>query len=58
VKSGKDKQNWASPDSILIDDTIEVIQSWEGNGGIGLHYSPERHNGVIEQISRLVQQKS
>lgn len=36
VKSGKDKAHWATPDSILVDDTLEVIELWEKASGIGI----------------------
>lgn len=38
VPGRKKKSFYASPDSILIDDTYDVIQSFNDAGGIGIHH--------------------
>jgi len=36
---GKDlKQKYATPDKIIIDDTLSVIEQWNAAGGIGIHH--------------------
>lgn len=49
VKSGKDKAAWATPSSILVDDTLEVIEAWEAAGGIGIHYTGNESQ-VIDKL--------
>ena len=51
VRSGEDKAVYATPRSILIDDTVAVIQNWERHGGIGvLHTSYEDTVKQLETI--------
>ena len=38
VSGRKKKAFYASPDSILIDDTYDVIQAFNDSGGIGIHH--------------------
>jgi restriction endonuclease S subunit len=38
VSGRKNKAKFATPDSILIDDTYDVIQSFNKAGGIGIHH--------------------
>ena len=38
VAGRKNKSKYASPDTILIDDTYDVIQAFIGAGGIGIHH--------------------
>lgn len=54
VKSGSDKRNWASKDSVLIDDTRNVIELWNLNGGIGLHYTTDSHDKIVKDILSLI----
>jgi hypothetical protein len=32
------KYKWATPNSIIIDDTLSVIEDWEKAGGIAIHH--------------------
>ena len=37
---GKDhKYKWARPDTIIIDDTLSVIEDWRRAGGIAIHHT-------------------
>ena len=48
---GIEKQNYATPTSILIDDSQRNIKQWESKGGIGiLHISTK---DTIKQLKRL-----
>jgi hypothetical protein len=38
VAGRKKKAEFATPDSILIDDTLDVIQAFRASGGIGIHH--------------------
>lgn len=38
VSGRKNKSKYATPDTILIDDTHDVIQSFNDAGGIGIHH--------------------
>ena len=38
LRSAKHKKDFANPNSILIDDRIDNIQSWIEAGGIGIHH--------------------
>lgn len=38
VAGRKKKAEFATPDSILIDDTLDVIQAFRAAGGIGIHH--------------------
>ena len=38
VSGRRNKAKYATPDSILIDDTHDVIQSFNNAGGIGIHH--------------------
>jgi len=38
VAGRKKKSEFATPDSILIDDTLDVIQAFRAAGGIGIHH--------------------
>ena len=38
VAGRKKKAEFATPDSILIDDTLDVIQAFREAGGIGIHH--------------------
>lgn len=45
------KDLWAFPDAILIDDRIKNIQAWEASGGKGILY--QDHNIALSQIFNL-----
>ena len=38
VPGKQHKYKWATPNSIIIDDTLSVIQDWEKAGGITIHH--------------------
>lgn len=38
----KDKQKWAKPEHVLIDDKALNIQQWNNAGGLGICHSPDR----------------
>jgi len=38
VPGKKLKQKYATPDKILIDDTLSVIEQWKAAGGIAIHH--------------------
>lgn len=38
VPGKRHKYKWATPDSIIIDDTLSVIEDWEQAGGIAIHH--------------------
>ena len=45
------KQNFANPNSILIDDTPVNVQEWNNQGGIGILF--KNHNQAINQINSI-----
>lgn len=52
VRAGEDKAVYATPKSILIDDTPAVIQNWERHGGIGvLHTNIE---DTLQQLEKIL----
>ena len=49
VRDGKDKAQYASPHSILIDDSHKkVIEPWDKAGGIGIHHQ------TVERTIRIL----
>lgn len=48
VAGRKHKKNWSKPDAVIIDDTPDVISSWNKEGGIGI-----LHKDVKETIKTL-----
>jgi len=48
VSGRKHKKNWANSESIIIDDTPDVISSWNSAGGTGI-----LHKDVKETIKTL-----
>ena len=38
VPGKKHKYKWATPRSVIIDDTLSVIEDWERAGGIAIHH--------------------
>ena len=38
VPGKKHKYKWATPDSLIIDDTLSVIEDWEKAGGIAIYH--------------------
>jgi hypothetical protein len=51
LKAAKYKQEYASPDSILIDDRKDNIERWNAAGGIGIHHTSTAD--TIKQLQKL-----
>jgi len=51
LRSAKHKKDFATPNSILIDDRIDNIQGWRDAGGIGIHHVGTKH--TIDQLKVL-----
>jgi hypothetical protein len=49
TRNMSEKCEFATPDSILIDDRLEVITDWEESGGIGIH-----HTSATESVDKLM----
>ena len=48
---GRDKQTYAAPNHILIDDSERNIRQWRNRGGIGIFH--KNTNSTIKQLKRL-----
>ena len=48
LRAAEQKQQFAKPDAILIDDRIDNIQRWKDAGGIGIH-----HTSTADTIKQL-----
>ena len=48
---GKLKHRYATPDSVLIDDTKRNIDNWNGAGGIGILHKTA--DNTLEELKRL-----
>ena len=51
LRSAKYKKDFASHNSILIDDRLDNIQGWTDAGGIGIHHINTKH--TIDQLKGL-----
>ena len=51
LKAAEQKQLYASPKSILIDDRADNIKRWNEAGGIGIHHTSA--SNTIEQLKKL-----
>ena len=51
VMNNDKKQEFATPESILIDDREQNIQQWRQAGGIAIHHTSA--NDTIEQLKQL-----
>jgi len=51
-KYSKEKQEYATPTSIHIDDRKDIIKRWEKAGGIGIHH-PKNTTNIIPIINKL-----
>lgn len=52
VGSAQDKQKYAGPGKILVDDYKNNIDSWRAKGGIGIqHFNANRTIGDLERIN-------
>jgi hypothetical protein len=51
LRSAFRKKEFANPNSILIDDRIKNIESWEQAGGIGIHHTSTEN--TIKELKKL-----
>lgn len=51
LRTAKHKKDFASPNSILIDDRVDNIEGWVLAGGIGIHHV--NANDTIEQLKKI-----
>jgi 5'(3')-deoxyribonucleotidase len=51
LRNAKHKKDFATPNSILIDDRIDNIEGWREAGGIGIHHINTKD--TIEQLKKL-----
>ena len=51
LRSAKHKKDFATPDSILIDDRLDNIEGWREKGGIGIHHTST--NETIKELIKL-----
>jgi phosphopantetheine adenylyltransferase len=51
LKSAERKQEYATPNAILIDDRADNIQRWKDAGGVGIHHTSAAN--TIEQLKKL-----
>ena len=51
LRSAERKQEFATPNSILIDDRADNIQRWKDAGGIGIHHTSAQN--TIKQLQEL-----
>jgi hypothetical protein len=50
-----EKQKFANPNSILIDDTEENINQWVSAGGIGILAKRDNIDSVIQKLKKYVE---
>ena len=51
LKSAERKQEYATPNAILIDDRADNIQRWKDAGGVGIHHTSAEN--TIKQLQKL-----
>jgi len=51
LRTAKNKKEFAAPDSILIDDRKENIESWIEHNGIGIHHISTKN--TIKELKKL-----
>jgi hypothetical protein len=51
LKSAERKQEYATPNTILIDDRADNIQRWKDAGGVGIHHTSSEN--TIKQLQKL-----
>lgn len=51
-----EKQKFATPNSILIDDKVENINQWKSAGGIGILAKRDNIDTVIKTLKKYVEQ--
>jgi cytidyltransferase-like protein len=52
LKSAERKQDYATPNSILIDDRADNVQRWKDAGGIGIHHTSAAN--TIQQLKDIM----
>lgn len=50
-----EKQKFATPNSILIDDKVENINQWKSAGGIGILATRNNIDSVIQKLKKYVE---
>ena len=50
---GIDKQKYATPNSVLIDDSERNINQWIAKGGIGILYDNNKYDEIIQTLNTL-----
>jgi phosphoglycolate phosphatase-like HAD superfamily hydrolase len=49
----RNKQQYATPNTILIDDMLDNVKRWKAKGGIGIHFkSPEQ---AIKELKKIME---
>ena len=48
-----EKQEYAGPNNILIDDRKDIIMNWKAKNGIGFHYTGEGMEDIIRELKKL-----
>jgi hypothetical protein len=51
LRSAERKQEFATPNSILIDDRADNIQRWKDVGGVGIHHTSAEN--TINELEKL-----
>lgn len=54
VSKGRQKQFYATPDSLLIDDWSANINQWRARGAPAVHYHDDRHEEGVREVLQLV----
>lgn len=44
------KKRFATPNALLIDDTLVNVEEFRSEGGLAVHYRPQNHNNDLELI--------
>jgi len=48
------KQKWATPTSILIDDRKDFITKWEAAGGIGILHKDNNIGNTLKKLNQYI----
>jgi hypothetical protein len=52
------KQHFAAPTSILVDDQPENVAQWRAAGGVAVLYNLEHHDVFIDEFERIILEKT